>query len=44
VPTTKDAWFPVMFAAARILGIFATLRFGYLLGGAKVIKAWEEGW
>jgi hypothetical protein len=44
VPMTKDAWFPVMCAAARILGIFATMRFGYLLGGAKVNKAWEEGW
>jgi hypothetical protein len=44
VPLTKDAWYPVMCAAARILGIFATMRFGYLLGGAKVNKAWEEGW
>lgn len=43
-PTTKEEWYVAFAAGAALLASVATIRFGFNLGGHRVITAFNNAW
>lgn len=44
VPASKEEWHPIFFSAIALMSLFATARLGFVNGGSRIIKNFDDAW